>query len=264
MNCKEVEEGEILEAYLLDRLSEAERDAFEQHYFACEACLAQLQTSLTMQEELRSQPSARTHAGSVFFRQVWLWAPALAATVVLAVGLWRYSARQHPALQVSSAPPATSPHVSVQATPPSPPAASLEDLARVQPPPYNAVVLRGAEDEAQTTFHTAMQSYSKGDYARAIPGLRAAMKASPRTAKFTFYLGASYLLTGQNDAAIAALSKTIAFNDPLYSELAHYYLAKAYLGKKEVPAAEQELRSVVRLHGSRETEAEEILRQLPR
>jgi len=263
MNCKEVEEGEILEAYLLDRLSEAERDAFEQHYFACEACFAQLQTGLTMQEELRSLPSARTQTGGAFFRQTWVWAPALAATVVLAVGLWRYSARQHPAPQVSSAP-VTSPHVSGQSTPPSPPAPSLEELARVQPPPYNAAILRGAEDEAQTKFHTAMQFYSKGNYARAIPGLRAAVKASPQTARSSFYLGASYLLTGQSDPAIASLRRTIALNDPVYSELAHYYLAKAYLGKKDVPAAERELQSVVRLHGSREAEAQEILRQFPR
>jgi len=264
MNCKEAEEGEILEAYLLDRLSEAERDAFEQHYFACEVCLAQLQTSLTLQEDLRSRPSARAHSGSTFFGQVRLWAPALAATVVLAVGLWQYSARQHLAPPVSSAPPVTRPQVSGASTPTSAPAASLEELAWVQPPPYNAVVLRGAEDEAQTTFHTAMQFYSKGDYARAIPGLRSAVKASPQTARFSFYLGASYLLTVQRDPAIASLRKAIALNDPVYSELAHYYLAKAYLGKKDVPAAERELQSVVRLHGSREAEAKEILRRLPR
>jgi anti-sigma factor RsiW len=35
----------LVEAYLEDRLSESERDAFEAHYFACPACLEQLEAA---------------------------------------------------------------------------------------------------------------------------------------------------------------------------------------------------------------------------
>ena len=52
MNCKEVEERDILQEYLLDRLTESERGEFEKHYFECGACFSQLQTELTAQAEL--------------------------------------------------------------------------------------------------------------------------------------------------------------------------------------------------------------------
>jgi tetratricopeptide (TPR) repeat protein len=164
--------------------------------------------------------------------------------------------------QASSSPPTASPEVSVPAPPTSSKVPSLEELARVEPPPYSEIVLRGAEDEGQEAFRSAMQFYVKGDYAHAIPGVRTAAKASPRTASFNFYLGACYLLTGQTDPAIVSFRQTVSLGDPAYSESAHFYLAKAYLRRKEVIRAEDELQKTVQLHGSLEAEAGEILRQL--
>lgn len=264
MNCREVEEREILERYVLERLTEPERDEFEEHYFECASCFSQLQTALTVQAELRHQPPAPAHAGGVLLRRVWAWTPAFATlALLLVVAIWWYSARKHASSQqVSSSRTIANPAVSGQSHPPLPAAASLEQLARVEPPPYSAVVLRGAEDEAHESFRKAMQYYSKGDYAKAIPSLRAAVKASPRTASFNFYLGACYLLTHQTDPAIESFGKIISLGDPAYSEQAHFYLAKAYLQKKDVSAAEDELRTTVGLGGSRAAEASEILRQL--
>jgi tetratricopeptide (TPR) repeat protein len=141
-------------------------------------------------------------------------------------------------------------------------APSLEELARVEPPPYPGAVLRGAEDKSHENFRKAMQFYAKGDYAKAIPGVRAAAKASPQTASFNFYLGACYLLAGQTDPAIVSFRQTVSLGDPAYSESAHFYLAKAYLQKKEVTRAKDELQKTVQFHGSLESEAAEILRQL--
>jgi tetratricopeptide (TPR) repeat protein len=132
----------------------------------------------------------------------------------------------------------------------------------VQAPPYSAVVLRGADDGAQESFRKAMQYYLGNDYAKAIPGLRAAVNASPQTARFRFYLGACYLLTDQPDSAVESFRKTVALGDPAYSEPAHFYLAKAYLQENDVPAAEDELQATVRLGSSSAAEAAEILRQL--
>jgi TolA-binding protein len=137
-------------------------------------------------------------------------------------------------------------------------------LARVEPPPYAAVVLRGAEDEAHEDFRNAMQYYVKGDYAQAIPDLRATVKTSPGTARFSFYLGACYLLDDQTDSAIESFRKTVSLGDPTYLEPAHFYLAKAYLRKKDLPNAERELQTTIQLHGSKEEQASEILRQLRR
>jgi TolA-binding protein len=264
MNCKEAEERAILEGYLLDRLSEAERVEFELHYFECESCSSQLQSGLMVQAELQRQPLARSQKGGPLPRWIWAWTPAFVTIALLfAVGIWWYAARKQPSQQVSSSPTTASrPETTAQSQPPSFEAPSLEELARVEPPAYSPMVLRGGEDETQETFHKAMQYYVKGDYAHAIPSLRAAVQASPRTARSNFYLGACYLLTDQTDLAIESFRNTISVGDPAYSELAHFYLAKAYLRKKETIAAEDELQRTVRLHGSMEAEAEEILHQL--
>ena len=47
---------EILESYLLRRLIEEDRDAFEQHYFECARCFDELQTLQAIRDEL---PRAR-------------------------------------------------------------------------------------------------------------------------------------------------------------------------------------------------------------
>lgn len=262
MNCEEVEERNILEDYLLDRLTEPKREEFEQHYFECGTCFAQLQTGLAMQSELRRQPAMPARARGAGLRRAWVWAPAFAAIIILfSAGIWWYAAHNRQPSQQVASPPKVSPNVPVQVQSPSA-APSLEELARVEPPPYSAVVLRGAEDESHETFHKAMQFYVKGDYAKAIPGVRAAAKANPQSASFNFYLGACYLLAGQTDPAVVSFRKTVSLGDPAYSESAHFYLAKAYLQEKEVARAKDELQKTVQFHGSLESEAAEILRQL--
>jgi TolA-binding protein len=213
---------------------------------------------------LRRQPLMPARARSAGLRRMWVWAPAFATIIVLfSAGLWWYAAHDRPSSQQVSSPPKAIPNVpvQVQSTPAAP---SLEELARVEPPPYSAVVLRGGEDESHETFHKAMQFYVSRDYTHAIPGVRAAVKASPQNASFNFYLGACYLLAGQTDPAIVSLRQTISLGDPAYSESAHFYLAKAYLRKKEVARAKDELQKTVQVHGSQEAEAAEILRQLPK
>jgi len=264
MNCKEVEERNILEGYLLDRLSEPEREEFEKHYFECGSCFAQLQTGLALQTELRRQPAMPARARGASWRRAWVWAPAFATIVILfSAGIWWYSARNRQSSQQVSSPPKVSPNVPVQVqlTPAAP---SLEELARVEPPSYSAVVLRGVEDESHETFRKAMQFYVSRDYPHAIPGVRAAAKASPQNASFNFYLGACYLLAGQTDPAIVSFRMTVSLGDPAYSESAHFYLAKAFLQKREVARAQDELQKTVQFHGSLEAGAAEILRQLPK
>lgn len=48
-----VEEHDLVEAYLAGRLSESDRDAFEAHYFDCEACLERLETAEDFREGMR-------------------------------------------------------------------------------------------------------------------------------------------------------------------------------------------------------------------
>lgn len=59
------EEHDLVESYLGDRLSESEREAFEAHYFACEACLAQLEAAEGFRDGMRTlaAEAAAAHAG---------------------------------------------------------------------------------------------------------------------------------------------------------------------------------------------------------
>jgi len=145
---------------------------------------------------------------------------------------------------------------------PGPAGPSLAELARFDPPTYTPAVLRGPQDEATRKFRVAMKHYQQGDYARAISGLREAAKLNPKDAGALFFLGVSYLLSGQTNEGIAALQQAVALGDTPYLEEAHYYVAKAFLRKGDLAAARRELEEVVRLEGDLEDEARRLLQQL--
>jgi hypothetical protein len=61
-----VEEHDLVESYLKDRLSEAEREAFEVHYFGCETCLQRLETASDFREgmlQVAAEDAAHARAG---------------------------------------------------------------------------------------------------------------------------------------------------------------------------------------------------------
>ena len=149
------------------------------------------------------------------------------------------------------------PHLPETITP-----SSITDLARIEPPPYSPIVLRGADDEAAQKFHNAMRHYLNKDYVSAISGLRRVTQISPQAASANFYLGACYLLTNETDLAIQTLSKVISLDDPNYAEPAPFYLAKAYIRKNDLLTARVQLEKTVRLHGDREDEARQLEQQL--
>jgi tetratricopeptide (TPR) repeat protein len=139
---------------------------------------------------------------------------------------------------------------------------SLAELARFDPPTYTPAVLRGAQDEAMRKFRAAMKHYRQGEYARAITGLREAAKLNPKDAGALFFLGVSYLLSGQTDDGIAALQQSVALGDTPYLEDAHYYLAKAFLHKNDLAGAEAELQKTVQLKGDLESKAQELAQSI--
>ena len=261
MNCKECEERELPERYLLGRLSDSERDDFEQHYFECASCFSELQTKMAIRDELLRQPLVHTHEHAGFFSHSWAWALAsVAILLLLAAGLRWYSGRK----QQTQSPVVSNQHPNnpEPRQPSTQREAPLDELARVQPPPYKPVVLRGVEDQAHEQFQQAMQHYLQGEYKKAIPGLQAAVQDSPQSARFGFYLGVCYLLIGETDSAIESLQRVISLGDQLYAKPAHFYLAKAYLQKKDIGAAVVELQATIRLRDSNQAEAAEILHRL--
>jgi tetratricopeptide (TPR) repeat protein len=253
MECAQIKREEVVERYLTGSLDPEERESFEEHYFACEQCFAALQVHRALQAEL-SASAPQIRAMPAPNPTAWRWTAAMvtAAVVILAVLGIRWGMKP---LLSPSAPP-------TQGRQPGPAGPSLAELARFDPPSYTSAVLRGAQDEAMRKFRVAMKNYQRGDYARAISGLREAAKLNPKDAGALFFLGVSYLLSGQTDEGIAALQQSVALGNTPYLEEAHHYLAKAFLRKGDPAAARRELEEVVRLEGDHEDEARRLLQQL--
>jgi tetratricopeptide (TPR) repeat protein len=136
---------------------------------------------------------------------------------------------------------------------------ALTVLARVEPPPYIPLSLRGPRNEAAARFDTAMRRYAARDYAGAVSDLSAAARLSPTSAHVSFFLAICQLLTDQLDAAIAGLQATIALGESPYLEEAHFYLAKARLRQGDVRAAQTELKRTIELRGQLEADARRLL-----
>ena len=97
MTHEEIEQQAVIESYVRDRLTAAERLAFEEHYFVCDQCFAQVQTlerfvagvHYAAQAGLLAPATGRAAAARQLFNldwQVWL-KPAFAFTSVLALAL---------------------------------------------------------------------------------------------------------------------------------------------------------------------------------
>ena len=268
MDCERVAREEILDSYLVGRLSEEDREALEAHYFECARCFDDLTTLKAIQGELRRTARAFAAGRQQRFLR---WAPAagLAAVAVLAAGVM-FSMRAPAPTALPESPPAQTP-VQTQspdrplpraADPADAPPPSLEQLARVEPPRYDPLRLRGAPDEATARFERGMERYRAADYQAAIGDLREAAELDPDATHIRFFLGISHLMSGQDNAAIQHLRATIALGDSAYLEEAHWYLAKAFLRQKNVAAARAQLTKLVQLRGSRSAEAQRLLTQI--
>ena len=268
MDCDRAAREEAFESYLADRLSEEDRTAFEEHYFGCPRCFDELQTLQGIRDVL-SQGGGQSERNTA--RRVRGWAPALglAATVVLATGamLWmRSPASPRPPVsaqpQLQSRPTSSERPVPSESEPAGSPKPSLDELTRVQPPPYQPLRLRGLPDEATTHFLRGMEHYRKADYAAAVADLRAAAALDPEAPHVRFFLGISQLMVGQDAAGIERLRATIALGDSPYLEEAHLNLAKALLRRKDFGAAEAQLKALIQLRGSKGAEAGRLLTQI--
>jgi tetratricopeptide (TPR) repeat protein len=246
MDCQDVLNSEIAERYVAGELSETEQSDFEAHFFGCEACFEEVQLLQAAQAALRRKPPmAARRAPSLR----WL-AAAAGLLIILGAGWWAMGpARRSPAgiqsAQVKPAAPAR--------------AESLALLAKIEPPRYSTLVMRG---DGQQAFRDAMRSYSDGNYNGAIPVLLAVAEKDPRHSAAQFYLGICYLMLGRNDEAIARLKNVVALGDTPELEDAHIALAKAFLREANTAGAEEELRQTIVLSGDRKAEAQGLLDRL--
>jgi len=133
-----------------------------------------------------------------------------------------------------------------------------ELLARFVPPVYQAAP--GAAEPRE--FQQAIQLYLKGDDASAIREFRAVVQAHPDSVEARFYLGICLLLTNDRAAGMEQLLGVINAGDASYLERAHFYLAKAQIGQRDIRAASEQLEAVIAMHGPMEREAGTLLAQI--
>lgn len=248
MTCEEVERDELAERYVFGQLDERQQEAFEDHYFDCAACLAQVRAIQDAREALTAQEGGTP-------RHRWPRVAAVLATaaaVILAVRVgqevWRPS--DTPPSSSSSAPRAD---VVLPAPPPR---------TRIVLPPYTPPRLRAVGSEAQRAFQEAMVSYAAGNCTGALPGLQRAASLDASLLQARFYLAACELDDARTNDAIGNLSRVIAAGESPYLEDARFLLAQARIEQGDVEGARQELRRVIALRGERHAQAQRLLDEL--
>lgn len=133
-------------------------------------------------------------------------------------------------------------------------------LAQFEPPVYSPDATRATSHTRP--FNLAMERYLKGDFAGAIPGLRESLAARSNGPQASFYLGVCSLLTGDSPAGVKDLQLVIDAGNNPYLEQARYYLAKALLGRGDIPGARVQLNNVIAMHGGLEQRSKSLLAQI--
>ena len=285
MDCPLRSGHDLAEAYVAGTLPEAEQDAYEQHFFSCSACLAQVQTLQELADRLRQLPAdVAVHRAPA---PGWTSAPwlglALAAGLVAAFGWWWQGGLTRPPAPVIATAPSTAPGPAPNPTanpsgptvPPLPPEtptstapveapsrrAILAQLALIVPPRYVPLAVRGEAPPAGT-FDAAMAHYVAGRHREAAASLGALSQAMPADPGIAFFWGISELALGRPAAAREALTRAIAADVQPYADEAHFYLAKAYLAEDDVDQARRELRYAVEHAAGPDGEAQRLLAEL--
>jgi hypothetical protein len=130
MNHQEIEQQDIIERYVRRQLPPAERRAFQEHYFACDECFEQVQTTARFVAAVRQASRKGSFAESAAEPLVWwknLFTPAIAfaaAALILAATIGWLVFRQ--------------------------PAVPREDFAREQPSPSPDQTVAPDQNTART------------------------------------------------------------------------------------------------------------------
>ena len=211
MDCKRAIREETVERYLAGTLDAQAREEWELHYFGCDVCADRLENFRAIRESLvEMAPQIRREMRPQRTAPRWWWiALPLAAAMVLLFVISLDT--RHP--QQSA--------VTVQKP-------DFTLLAKLDPPAYNAPVLRGVDSPAENRFRQAMTAYQAHDWPHAIEGLQRSLELDPNAAAPRFFLGASYLLAGNAQPAAVELERVASMDSPFRDE-ARFDLAKAYL-----------------------------------
>lgn len=210
---------DLLAAYEMGLLDEAQRRRFETHLDECDGCLEEIYAFAPASTAMTADPG-RFRGAAVVATPSWtdrlsrilgdVLRPRILAPVAAAAAV---------ALLVLL--PTGSPWV---------------DLAVVEPLPWTQITVRSGEDPAQGLFTQGMTTYLDGRYEQAATTLLRAAdllqqtdRGAPGPEQARLYAGVSLLLARHPGAAKAPLQNAAASPLPPISQGADWYLAQAYL-----------------------------------
>jgi tetratricopeptide (TPR) repeat protein len=267
MDCQEIRERHIADEYLAGRLRPDEAEAYEEHYFACDACLEDLRFRQTLSQQLEARGE------EVFAREIAAEARAAEeAPDRERVGVEPAGAprARHPSLAIPAWVFARKSWVAATAA-----AAALFVAAMLVgqrmdreteraglwhplPYPYVASALRG--DEGDSVFRQGMALYQTGRYADAAQVLEQHVAAAADDDQALFYLGVSYLLADDARKAVGPLVEAHRLRPD--ARLYRWYLALAELKSGELDRAADRVRALAMEEGEFDSEARELLRRI--
>ena len=248
-NCTGIPAEQCVEPYLDGTLSEVEAERFEEHYFDCQVCLAELQTMQAVRKKLGSEPRTAVKAPIPWPIRL----SALAAiAAMLVVALMVFHGKRQEQQQGAAAGAATQPAQPMPKAP-SPASAAVSQLADLALPAFQASHLRGESGDPH--FSAGMKAYGRQDCAAAEKALAQVPAEDQESLTARFYGGACRMHEGDLAGATQSLSAVAAAGDSPQQEAALYYLAQIALAGGDVMAARRYLAHTFQLHGDFEARA---------
>lgn len=256
--------GKLIGSYEFDGLDESDKAAFLGHMIECEYCHDQIYSMEPFAIVFRNhrtamrgrQTSASVIPVSSLAWSVLSWATRYAAPLTVSVSLVVVGA-----FVIWLAPWNTTPRVAVSRFPPNAVSGTTSRWADIEVPkpgyaaPDTNVLLRAPEK----MFARAMAAYQRDELDTAIEQLQTLSEMQPSNpGEVSFYEGASLLLVGRSQDAIAALRRAIETGDGGQVEKSRYYLALAYLKRDQPQQAIAEVESIIQSGGEYLTAAQQL------
>ena len=201
--CDLVDAPATAEQYVAQRLSEADRVAFENHFVTCASCQDEVRLASAVRAAVRTpdRTSIASASGGGARPVRWIGIGVAIAAGIGAIMLFR--------------------------TAPSPALTSLGSV--LEPPVYLGVAVRGTPGRGDSIFDDAMKKYAARNYPDAAVGLRAALAAGQDSVPVEFFLAASLLMSNDSRMAAETFERVATHGDTPYRDEALLYEAKALL-----------------------------------
>ena len=238
-----------LERYIQGTLPEDEAQQFEEHYFECPDCMAQVEALQTVARRLGSQPRMPVKAPIPWPVRI-MALTAIAAMLVIGFITFRVKRAQPPqqAVAVALAAPVAKP-----APQPSLAAAAVSRLADLTMPAFQARTLRGQSNNLN--FDSGMKAYAGKDCRGAVKALAQVPARDEDSLAARFFMGVCQMRDGDLGAASRTLDSVANAGDSPQQEAALYYLAQVALERNDAGAARHYLTRTVSLQGDFELRA---------